>query len=221
MPNPTNMETLESWGMFGKWGGVLWLPCCYPTRAYMDLMGIWTIYLVAKSTDPCETIIQGPKWQLVSNSSDLLFGDVDPHLLSTHLFNHWVQITMSKGKIGHGTFFQPSGSEGEDVTYCLLNFHHPVGGQPLEKPWKSLRCWDQDDLEWMELGRTYLELAWKLISFGGMCWCDCRHSCRCWFCSIWWSWPHETCLDQKQNLVIVPRWKVKIHWDFAWPKKMR
>lgn len=150
---------------------------------YMDLMGIWTIYLVAKSTDPCETIIQGPKWQLVSNSSDLLFGDVDPHLLSTHLFNHWVQITMSKGKIGHGTFFQPSGSEGEDVAYCLLNFHHPVGGQPLEKPSKSLRCWDQDDLEWMELGRTYLELAWKLISFGGMCWCDCRHSCRCWFCS--------------------------------------
>lgn len=31
----------------------------------------------------------------------------------------------------------------------------------------SLQCWDQDDLEWMELGRTYLELAWKLISFRG------------------------------------------------------
>lgn len=43
------------------------------------------IYLVATRTDPCETIIQGPKWQLVSNSSDLLFGDVDPYLLSTHL----------------------------------------------------------------------------------------------------------------------------------------
>ena len=183
------------------------------------------IYLVATRTDPCETIIPGPKWQLVSNSSDILFGDVDPYLLSTHLSTAGFKSPLSKGKIGNGTFFQPSGSEGEDVTYCLLNFHHPVGGQPLEKPWKALRCWDQDDLEWRELGRTYLELAWNLISFGGMCW---------WWLSsflsllvlflllfhmmIMTSWNLPASKAKSQNQVIVHRWKVKINWDFAWPK---
>ena len=97
----------------------------------------------------------------------VLFGDVDPFLLSTPLssmgfFHHHVQGKDWKWNLG----LQPSGRGREEVSYCLPNFHHPEGGKPLV----SLGCWDADDLELMKLGRTYLELARKLISFGGMCW---------------------------------------------------